>query len=416
MEGIHLHHPSGQTSFSPEDAVAPRWLEEARTLGFSAAAITGPEDFPRQAAELEEFLRAERHGQMQYLATRLEDGTLARERPRSLLPSAESVLVVALPYAPVTPLRASRTGPALTDPALRGQVARYAGGRDYHHVLKERLLLLADALADLLGRPILGRACVDTALVFERQLAERAGLAFLGKNTLAIIPGAGSYFHLGALFVDVHLPRSDAVRPLDGCGRCQACIDACPTGALDGAHRIDARRCVSYLTIELDGVVPRDLRRAIGTRVFGCDDCQSSCPYNRAQGVPAADSELEAADFWHEPELEALLRLSATGYRRHVRRTALQRVTRAQLARNAVIALGNTGQRAAVPLLAQALTESRPAVVQVHAAWALGELWARHGHLDAREALEQQRAHPDQEVRAEIDWSLEREREGPVSG
>ena len=414
VEGIYLHHPSGQTSFSPGAEPAPRWLEEARHLGFSAAAITSPDDFPQEAGELEEFLRAGRHGQMEYLATRLEDGALARGRPGSLLPNARSVLVVALPYTPLAPLRSSRTGPALTGLPLTGQVARYAGGRDYHHVLKERLLLLADALADLLDRPVLARACVDTALVFERQLAERAGLAFLGKNTLAIIPGAGSYFHLGVLVVDAPLPHVDDSPAQDGCGRCQACIDACPTGALDGARRIDARRCVSYLTIELTGVVPRELRRGIGTRVFGCDDCQSVCPYNRAQGVLPADSELEPAEFWREPELEALLGLSATGYRRHVRRTALQRATRSQLARNAVIALGNTGNRAAIPLLRKTLTESRPTLVQVHAAWALGELWIRHGHDEARAALLEQRGHADPEVQAEVTWALERGPEDPT--
>jgi len=410
-EGIHLHHPSGQTPFDGASTQEARWLEEARLLGFSAAAITGPEDFAPQAAELEEFLRAGRQGQMDYLGTRLSDGALARERPRSLLAEAESVLVVALPYAPSVPLRASRTGSPLT-----GRVARYAGGRDYHHILKERLLLLADALADLLGQPVLARACVDTALVFERQLAERAGLAFLGKNTLAIIPGAGSYFHLGALFVAARLERHAGAPAPDGCGRCQACIDACPTAALDGAHRIDARRCVSYLTIEHSGAVPRELRRGIGARVFGCDDCQSACPYNRGQGVLPADPELEASEFWQEPELEALLNLSATGYRRHVRRTALQRVTRVQLARNACIALGNTGSSAAVPLLREVLRENRPPLVQVHAAWALGELWARYGHIEARAVLEEQRAHPSPEVEAEIAWALGREPERPPLG
>jgi epoxyqueuosine reductase len=285
---------------------------------------------------------------------------------------------------------------------LTGQVARYAGGRDYHHVLKERLLLLADALADLLDRPILARACVDTALVFERQLAERAGMAFLGKNTLAIVPGVGSYFHLAVLVVDVSLPATATAPVPDGCGRCRACQDACPTGALDAAHRIDARRCVSYLTIEHEGIVPRELRRGIGTRVFGCDDCQSVCPYNRSATVLPADPELEPAEFWQEPELASLLNLTATGYRRHVRRTALQRVTRAQLARNAVIALGNSGALAAVPLLAEVLAGERPLVVQIHAAWALGELWRRHGHEEARVALEAHQEHRHPEVRSEI--------------
>lgn len=409
VEGIYLHHPSGQTPFGVGTDLAQAWLDEAKSFGFSAAAITEPADFPEQARQLEEFLALGRQGEMDYLGTRLPDGQLARGRPRSALPEAESALVVALPYSPgpAVPLRRSREGAPLL-----GQIARYAGGRDYHHVLKERLLLLADALADLLQRPVLARACVDTAFVFERQLAERAGLSFLGKNTLAIIPGAGSYFHLGVLLVDAPLQRAASVT-LEGCGRCQACLDACPTGALDAAHRIDARRCVSYLTIELQGIVPRELRRGIGTRVFGCDECQSVCPYNRATGVPLADPALEPAEFWHDPPLEALLRLTATGYRRHVRRTALQRVTRAQLARNAAIALGNTGSCAAVPFLAEILAEVRPVVVQVHAAWALGELWSHHGHAAARAALLAHTAHASQEVQDEVHWALAREPETP---
>jgi len=404
VEGVYLHHPSGQTPFHGESGVSGVWLEQVRGLGFSAAGITDPAEFPGQAEQLEQFLGEGRHGQMDYLGTRLSDGVLARARPRSLMPEARSVLVVALPYSPgksVVPLRSSRVGAPLT-----GRVALYAGGRDYHHVIKERLLLLADTLADLLGRPVLGRGCVDTALVFERQLAERAGLSFLGKNTLAIVPGAGSYFHLGVLLVDVDLSAAELAPAPEGCGRCQACLDACPTGALDGAHRIDAKRCISYLTIELTGVVPRELRRGIGTRVFGCDECQSVCPYNRSAGVSPADPELEPAEFWQDPTLEALLNLSATGYRRHVRRTAIQRATRTQLARNATIALGNTGSSAAVPILAAVLAENRPSLVQVHAAWALGELWSHHGHLAARSALEDQRLHPNPEVRAEIETAL----------
>jgi epoxyqueuosine reductase len=238
--------------------------------------------------------------------------------------------------------------------------------------------------------------------VFERQRAQRAGFSFLGKNTLAIVPGAGSYFHLGILLVDVELVPEETTAVAEGCGRCRACLDACPTGALDAAHRIDARRCVSYLTIEFDGVVPRELRRGIGTRVFGCDECQSVCPYNRTASLPAADPELEPAEFWQDPSLEALLELSATGYRRYVRRTALQRATRTQLGRNAAIALGNSGSDSAVPLLSAILAQDRPVVVQVHAAWALGELWSHHGHAAAKGALEEQRTHPNHEVRAEV--------------
>jgi epoxyqueuosine reductase len=405
VEGIYLHHPSGQSPICAPESVAEVWLEHVTGLGFFAGRITEPEDFPREAAELEEFLRQGRHGDMDYLGLRLPDGALARERPSSLLPGAKSVLVVGLPYppAPGVPLRRSRDGADLT-----GQVARYAGGRDYHHVLKERLLLLADTLADLIGRPVLARACVDTALVFERQLAERAGLVFLGKNTLAIVPGVGSYFHLAVLVVDLELAVAVGASVPEGCGRCRACLDACPTGALDAEYRIDARRCISYLTIEHDGVVPRELRRGIGRRVFGCDECQAVCPYNRTASVLPADPELETAEFWQEPELEAVLNLSANGYRRHVRRTALQRATRAQLARNAVIALGNSGARAAVPILASVLASERPVLVQVHAAWALGELWHEHGHREAEAVLVAHAEHPQPDVRAEVHVALAR--------
>lgn len=429
-DGARRHHPSGQCAVCDPKAVLEAWLAAAREVGFFRAALSSVEDFPRQAAEVSEFLAAERHGQMSYLAARSTSGELVRASPRAALAGARSALVVALPYpssastphgtSPVS-LRRSLSGSQLhperalpkhalpEDEAPRGKVARYAGGRDYHHVLKERLLVLADVLADLLGRVVLARACVDTAPVLERQLAERAGFVFLGKNTLAIAPGAGSLFHLGVLLTDWDAPAEHAppgsLQPAGGCGSCTSCLASCPTGALDDAYRIDARRCISYLTIEHKGSIPRELRSLLGAWVFGCDACQTSCPYNSAKGVPASDPLLLPSPFWEGPDLGRLLFLSSSDYKRLVRGTALRRVSRELLARNAAIALGNSAAVSAVPLLSAALQGHFSELVRVHAAWALGEL-RRAGLPDAQSALEAARPTAFGPVRAEIDWAL----------
>jgi epoxyqueuosine reductase len=366
------------------DQIAAAALE----LGFARVGFCPVERFDDAEQRLETWLAQGYHGDMGYLAGP------GRGDPRALLAEARTLIVVAMAY-PAAPIgvRAGKDGPALA-----GTVARYARGTDYHQVMKPRLRRLADRVSEIVERPVLARTCVDTAPLLERAAAERAGIGFSAKSTLTLAPGLGTYILLGELLVDVELEPS---RPIDpGCGSCRACLDACPTGAFVDAHVLDARRCISYLTIEHQGPIPRELRRAIGTRVFGCDVCQEVCPYNAGSSKPAAP-ELDGPA---EVDLVAWLEVGSAGYRKLVKRRAWRRASRETLARNAAIALGNSHDPRAVPPLCRALAGHPSAVVRAHAAWALGEL----GGPEARAALvEAARADGDGSVREEAAAALE---------
>jgi epoxyqueuosine reductase len=396
-----MFYSSPETSIDAGVAPSARELsrrvaEAARALGFSRVGFARAEPLSEGKVRLEEFLAAGHAGTMSYLA----EGP--RHDPRELLPEAKSVIAVALAYGDrsLTPRR-PLTG-------LVGRVARYARGTDYHLVLKERLAALAERLPEITGGPVKSRACVDTAPLLERELAARAGLGFHGKSTLVIAPGAGSYVLLGELLVDVELEPSEPTFAHQGCGSCRACLDACPTAAFVEPHRLDARRCISFLTIESPDNVPRELRSAIGNRVFGCDVCQEACPYNQGRSARVGSDELAPRAELDELDLVALLELGAAGYRKLVRRSALRRTPRTTLQRNAAIALGNSDDPRAVAPLARALEQNPSALVRRHAAWALGEL-GRHADPNSRRAL--RRAldfDPDPDVRAEARTALAR--------
>jgi epoxyqueuosine reductase len=365
----------------------------ARELGFARAAVV-PIEPPRRHALFESWLLAGRAGEMAYLAS--PEHTGPRADLRALLGSAAALIVVALAH--------DRRAPVPPDRLLRGQIARYARGEDYHLVLRDKLAALADALARALGRPVASRPCVDSAPVHEREWAERGGLGFIAKNTMLIAPGAGSYVLLGELLVDAPLaPTAPAAPPRPRCGSCRACLDACPTGAFVDAYVLDARRCISYLTIEHRGPIPRELRPAIGTWVFGCDVCQEVCPFNAGAGE-SPEPRLAARSLDHAlPDLIALAGKGANQLRQFVRRTALRRIPRELLLRNTAVALGNTGAPEALPALA-ALLEDREPLVRGHAAWALGRLaagetpaaGAARAALDTRAAVEDDPAVQDE--------------------
>jgi epoxyqueuosine reductase len=380
---------------APPESLEQRILAAARDVGFARAGIVRPDRAEQAAERLSAWLAAGHHGEMHYLA-----GGLDRAAPASLLERVQSVVVVALPYgAPPTPLRRSATGAALT-----GRVAAYALGDDYHRVLKLKLERLGQVIDGLVGRPVERRACVDSAPLLERELAERAGLGFSAKSTLTIVPGVGSYVLLGELLLDLPLTPTNGTAP-SGCGTCTECLTACPTGAFVGPHVLDARRCISYLTIELKGSIPRELRRLIGTHVFGCDVCQDVCPWNRSRHAPPRDPELGLRSELAEPGLVDLLFLSSSGYRRLVRGTALARVSRARLARNAAVALGNSNDPRAIEPLIAALAGHVSPLVRGHAAWAVGRY--HHDYVAADEALRQARLREtDAGVRAEIEAAL----------
>jgi epoxyqueuosine reductase len=393
-----LHTTPDHASGPPTQAGLTQQIADAAlALGFARVGFARVERFEEAGKRLRGWLESGYHGELSYLAESAD-----RADPRALLPEAKTVVAVALSYAepPAVPLRAAREGAELT-----GTVARYARGEDYHLVMKRKLQALAERCEALLGRPVVARACVDTAPLLEHEVARRAGLGFSAKSTLTIVPGLGSWVLLGELLIDVELPVSEPLRA--GCGSCRACLDACPTGAFVGAHVLDARRCISYLTIEQQGPIPRELRAAIGTRVFGCDVCQEVCPFNASPAPRERAPELETQARLRAVDLVALLELGAAGYRKLVRRTALRRVTRATLARNAAVALGNTRDRRALEPLGRALAAHTSAVVRAHAAWALGELGFRDA--TAEERLQTARdGDPDQAVREEARLALER--------
>jgi epoxyqueuosine reductase len=359
--GAARHFPIAESSALSGAALADAIRDAALSLGFARVGFCPVEPFERARLALADWLSKGRHGDMTYLAGE------ARHDPRQLLPEARSLIVVALPYG-----GDAASAPEARHLPLTGQIARYARGADYHSVLKERLRLLADRCAQLSGRSVLARPCVDTAPLLEREAARRAGIGFTAKSTLTIAPGLGSYVLLGELLIDLELaPDQPLAR---GCGSCTTCLVACPTGAFVDAYTLDARRCISYLTIELKGPIPRPLRPLIGRWVFGCDVCQEVCPFNQSRRARPADGALAARDRLSEPELASLLHLTASGYRRFVKRSALRRIGRVQLQRNAAVALGNSCAPEAVEPLARSLRESNSALVREHVAWALGRL------------------------------------------
>lgn len=337
----------------------------ARELGFHRAAIV-PVEAPRRHALYTSWITAGHAGEMTYLAQ--PEHIAQRGDLRSVLASAQSLVVVALAY--------DRNDPVPPSALLRGRIARYARGDDYHMIMRDKLVALAERLAQRIGRPVATRPCVDSAPILEREWAERGGLGFVAKNTMLIAPGLGSYVVLGELLVDVALaPTAPESPPKPRCGSCRSCLDACPTGAFVDAYVLDARRCISYLTIEHEGIIPRELRASMGTWVFGCDVCQEVCPFNAGTGEPA-DPALTPRSVEHAlPDLVALAAKGANQVRQLVKRTALRRISRDILLRNVAIALGNTGSPDAIPALTSLLSNRSP-LVRAHAVWGLQQLGA----------------------------------------
>ncbi|HET9625423.1 MAG TPA: tRNA epoxyqueuosine(34) reductase QueG, partial [Kofleriaceae bacterium] len=321
-EAEHAPAPDPTLAPAPDPTLAPALVAElGRALGFARVAVM-PIEPPRRHAVYTAWLADGHAGGMAYLASPAH--VAPRADLRAVLGSAQALIVVALAY--------DRTDPVPGDRLVRGKIARYARGEDYHLVMRDRLVVLAERLAAALGRPVASRPCVDSAPVLEREWAERAGLGFVAKNTMLIAPGVGSYVVLGELLVDVPLaPTAALPAAAPRCGACRSCLDACPTGAFVDAYVLDARRCISYLTIEHAGAIPRELRPAIGTWVFGCDLCQEVCPFNAGKGPAdaAIDPLLRPRSREHAlPDLVALAGKGANQLRQLVKRTALRRVPR----------------------------------------------------------------------------------------
>ncbi|MBX9790048.1 MAG: tRNA epoxyqueuosine(34) reductase QueG [Pirellulales bacterium] len=348
---------------------------EARRLGFSLVGVCPaiePTGFPR----LVDWLAAGHAGEMRWIGGRLE----AYRHPRHVLDGVRSLVMLAMPYGTVEP-RAAGVG--------QGRVSRYAWGVDYHDLVRERLHALADYLRGRAGG-CLARGVVDTAPLLEREFAQLAGLGWIGKNTLLLNREAGSWFFLAALLTDAEL-TTDAPFAADHCGTCRACLDACPTGAFTAPYVLDSRRCISYLTIELDGPVPHDLRAGLGDWLFGCDICQEVCPWNNHAPADRA-REFSPTEGSNPVELTTLFDLDDEAFRRRYRRTPLWRARRRGLLRNAALVLGNQPVLSALPALTRGLDDIEP-LVRGACAWALGQL-ARAGikASAARSALEARQA------------------------
>jgi epoxyqueuosine reductase len=333
-----------------------------RELGFQQVGISGLA-LGEHEQHLQRWLEAGHHGEMDYMAAHGSK----RWRPDELVPGTLRVVSVRMDYLPGDTRMAER----LADPNA-AYISRYALGRDYHKVVRKRLQQLAERISAVIG-PFGYRAFVDSAPVLEKAIAEQAGLGWIGKTTLVLNRKAGSYFFLGELFVDLPLP-TDPPQASEHCGKCTACLDICPTNAFVGPYQLDARRCISYLTIEYKGSIPEDLRPMIGNRVFGCDDCQLVCPWNRF-ARPTAEADFSPRHGLDNAELAALFRWDEQAFLSQTEGSPLRRAGYEQWLRNLAVGLGNAPTTIAVVEALKARCDHPSALVREHVAWALG----RHG-------------------------------------
>jgi epoxyqueuosine reductase len=359
--------------------------KEAERLGFDLVGAC-PAVSPPGIDRFRQWLADGYVGEMRYLA----DRAAAYEHPRSILDGVRSIVMLAKTYRTVEPLP-----PA----AAEGRIARYAWGADYHDLIHRRLKSLARFHRELVPNAAV-RGVVDTAPLLEREFAQMAGLGWIGKNTMLLNPALGSWFFLAALLTSEPL-EYDEPYAADHCGACRACLDACPTGALVEAHRLDARRCISYLTIELQGPVPGELRGAAGDWLFGCDICQEVCPWNNRAPV-SIEAEFQPAAGTNPAPLAELFALDDAAFRERFRHTPLWRAKRRGLLRNAAIILGSHPSADALPALVGGLNDVEP-LVRSACAWALG----RYSQAAAGDALRVRRdVERDPEVQAAIRAAL----------
>ena len=342
---------------SPSDIKAAL-IEQARTRGFSVAGVTRPDAVPESKVRLERFLADGAHGDMMWMATTAE----RRGSPLALWPEVRSVVMLGMNYGPdEDPLA------VLAEPS-RAAISVYAKGDDYHDLIKARLKELARWLVANAGGDV--KVFVDTAAVMEKPLAASAGLGWQGKHTNLVSRDLGSWLFLGAIFTTLDLPPDEPAE--DSCGTCRACLDVCPTAAFPEPYRLDARRCISYLTIEHKGPIPRELRPLMGNRIYGCDDCLAVCPWNKfAQS--GQEAKLAARDVLRAPSLAELARLDDAQFRALFSKTSIKRTGRDRFVRNVLNAIGNSGD-ASLASEAERLLDDASPLVRGAAVWALGRL------------------------------------------
>jgi epoxyqueuosine reductase len=331
---------------------------EARKLGFDAVGVTRPDATPFVPARLAEYVGRGHHGTMEWMAETAE----RRGDPRVLWPDVRSVVMLAMNYGP------DRDPLELLERRDRGAISVYARHRDYHDVIKGRLKEVAQKIAARSGAEV--KVFVDTAPVTEKPLAAAAGIGWQGKHTCLVSRDFGAWLFLGSIFTTAELEPDPPAR--DRCGSCCACLDVCPTNAFPAPYRIDARRCISYLNIELKGPIPHEFRKAIGNRIYGCDDCLAVCPWNKF-ARQASEAKLVARADLQEPRLIDLLALDDAAFRALFSGSPVKRIGRDRFIRNVLIAAGNSGDRALVPAVRQLLEDASP-LVRGAAVWALAEL------------------------------------------
>jgi epoxyqueuosine reductase len=339
-------------------AIKAALIDAAREHGFDLAGVVRANAVENFQEHLSSFLAAGAHGDMDWLANNPE----RRSNPRVLWPDVRSIIMLGVNYGPEqNPL-------SVLEQRTRGAISVYAQGDDYHDVIKKRLKQLARWLIATAGGDV--KVFVDTAAVMEKPLAASAGLGWQGKHTNLVSREFGSWLFLGSIFTTLELPPDTS--EADHCGSCQACLDICPTKAFPAPYKLDARRCISYLTIEHRGPIPRELRAAIGNRIYGCDDCLAACPWNKFAQA-GSEAKLAARDALKAPPLAELARLDDAAFRALFAKTSIKRTGRDRFVRNVLIAIGNSGDQSLAVEAERSLDDASP-LVRGAAVWALSQL------------------------------------------
>ncbi len=354
---------SGGSAIAGSARIRQRLDQDARDLGFCAIGIAPAQTDEATKWNLKSFVANGWHGNMEWMEETLE----RRSDPSRLWPECRSIVMLAMNYG-------SATNPLenLTHKG-RANISVYARNRDYHDVMKGRLKTMADRLKSVTGKDV--KVFVDTAPVMEKPLAQNAGLGWQGKHTNLVSREHGSWFFLGSIFTEADLAVDEP--ETDHCGTCRACIDACPTNAFPEPYKLDARRCISYLTIEHEGPIPHEFRKPIGNRIYGCDDCLAACPWNKF-AVVASEAKLKARTDLVAPALSDFLALDDATFRNHFTGSPIKRIGRNRFIRNVLIAAGNSTDISLVGEVAVLLSDEDP-LVRATAVWALSELVGADG-------------------------------------
>lgn len=363
-------------------------IEEAKAVGFDAVAFTTPDAIPQAPTRLRQYIADGHHADMAWM----EETEERRANPSVLWPEVRSIMMLAMNYGPDhNPL-------AVLDQKDRAAISVYAQNRDYHDIIKGKLKHVASRFAARAGQDV--KVFVDTAPVMEKPLAEAAGLGWQGKHTNLVSRELGSWLFLGSIFTTAEIPPDTPDR--DHCGSCRACLDACPTNAFPAPYRIDAGRCVSYLTIENKGPIPLEFRKSLGNRIYGCDDCLSVCPWNKFAQV-ASEMKLKARDDLKAPRLAELLTLDDPAFRTLFSGSPVKRIGRDRFIRNVLIATGNSGDKTLLPKVEPLLEDVAP-VVRGAAIWALKQL----ADDDQVARLQKRLASMERDATVRAEWSMQR--------